>query len=97
MVGGEIVKLKVRDGDAYDFFKTIKTDEIQVLSGLTYNKDGFVTDYDKKFTDWTVKTGIGTEGEDDEIIGIGDAPPARTMRPTPMTRTWWLPASTATT
>lgn len=73
MVGGEIVKLKVRDGDAYDFFKTIKTDEIQVLSGLTYNKDGFVTDYDKNFTDWTVKTGIGTEGEDDEVIGIGDA------------------------
>ena len=73
MVGGEIVKLKVRDGDAYDFFKTIKTDEIQVLSGLTYNKDGFVTDYDKDFTDWTVKTGIGTEGEDDEVIGIGDA------------------------
>ena len=73
MVGGEIVKLKVRDGDAYDFFKTIKTDEIQVLSGLTYNKDGFVTEYDKNFTDWTVKTGIGTEGEDDEVIGIGDA------------------------
>ncbi len=45
----------------------------QVLSGLTYNKDGFVTDYDKNFTDWNVKTGIGTEGEDDEVIGIGDA------------------------
>lgn len=44
-----------------------------MLSGLTYNKDGFVTDYDKNFTDWTVKTGIGTEGEDDEVIGIGDA------------------------
>ena len=73
MVGGEIVKLKVRDGDAYDFFKTIGTDDIKVLSGLTYNKDGFVTDYDKDFTDWTVKTGIGTEGEDDEVIGIGDA------------------------
>ena len=73
MVGGEIVKLKVREGDAYDFFKTIGTDDIKVLSGLTYNKDGFVTDYDKDFTDWTVKTGIGTEGEDDEVIGIGDA------------------------
>ena len=44
-----------------------------MLSSLTYNKDGFVTDYDKNFTDWTVKTGIGTEGEDDEVIGIGDA------------------------
>ena len=72
MVGGEIVKLKVRDGDAYDFFKTIKTDEIKVLSGLTYNKDGFVTDYDENFTDWRVDNGIGTEGEDDEVIGIGD-------------------------
>ena len=73
MVGGEIVKLKVRDGDAYDFFKTIGTDDIKVLSGLTYNKDGFVTDYDDTFTDWHVDNGVGTEGEDDEVIGIGDA------------------------